>query len=161
MALQLCMLPFSSDLTQLGLPCCRLTRTEEDLQRKQDDFLDLRDQLERMRDDYDELRQQHTALQAQGNTREQQREMGVSNNVWPILGSRQPNDALYLSSSCLLPVGYHPPAGLEDRALDQRQSCPGGCQCGVEVTPGLYQGGEPAGMPSFHLLRPTVLSVSC
>jgi TolA-binding protein len=88
---------------ELGIVCCRLTRSEENLQRKQDEFLDLRDQLERMRDDYDELRQQHTALQAQGNTREQQREMGVSASQrcsGLMTGSRHP----YQHSACDAPL---------------------------------------------------------
>lgn len=57
---------------------CRLARGEELLKVKDDETLDLREQLSRLRDDFDELRGQCAALTAQGNSKEQQREMGVS-----------------------------------------------------------------------------------
>lgn len=71
---------------------CRLLRMDELLKVKDDEALDLKEQLNRLRDDFDELRGQYATLTAQGGSKEQQREMGVSaghdvpgsNSCWMI-----------------------------------------------------------------------------
>lgn len=57
--------------------CCRLDKAEKDMEAQQKELLDNQQRLQRLQEDFDIISRELTDLKAQGNTKEQQKEMQV------------------------------------------------------------------------------------
>jgi hypothetical protein len=64
-------------LIRLVVGCCRLDKAEKDLETRERELGDKQQQLARLQEDFDIISRELTDLKAQGNTKEQQKEMQV------------------------------------------------------------------------------------